>query len=966
MNLPIDQPDSRSESTPSSSFAEASGGAPVTGPETVVNPEGRPDYAPPVQAAAAASTPVTDPSAWHHLFPTANDNESVDASPIGVELDHFVIEERIRSGGMGAVFRARDIRMGRSVALKVMPPRQTLNPAAVRRFQNEAQAAAQLDHDNIARAYYVGEDKGLHFIAFEFVTGINIAEMISKQGRLPVDDALNYTLQVASALVHTSERGVVHRDIKPSNIIITPKGRAKLVDMGLARNENREASADLTVAGTTLGTFDYISPEQAKDPRAVDVRSDIYSLGCTLYHMLTGQAPYPGGTMLQKLLDHQGKDAPDPAAKNPYVSDDLAAVVRKMMASDPKRRYQTADELLRDLMLVAGAMGLRSLNPEGLVWMSSRPLSAPFWERHLPWMSTFAALIILVTVASFLPGRVADGPESISPADSTTEQADNGTGAKASDTEIAKVPSAPQREVIVTKNQNPDLEATVPGSVGKGDETTHSLDDERTPAVAETRSTDPKIPPATRTNQDLPSRFVIGPSENEQFRLGPEGNGSYVTALLPPLPIETAEPVAQPTPDEIGNRMQQPRARTVTAEPIADRPFIVLGIDGAENREYRSLEAACTDAVDGGKIELRYNGIRRERTPIRIEGKRITIRAGFGFRPTLELAPSQSPLADYRNHFINVVGGALEMANVNLLLTINEGFPSDRWAIFSLEQPESVQMEGVTVTVENRDRHRQIAVFDLSSRTNFSDMPMPDNGTLKPLQVMISRCVFRGGCDFLTVHQQTGSQFTIENTLLALWPNGTVVRVLGGMYEPDDDEYVDFTLKHCTVLLSHSLVVMSSDTVPHKLIPVQVTATNNIISSFENCPLVEMSGRAPVNDFRDLIQWSGKYNFYDLFSDFWQIESDSTDEGLDTLDFEDWQKWRTVNEVDAYNELIYWEERQQKSWRDMPASMLTPNNVRLDPTITNRASSGTATGSQAGARLDELPTLSRSRDGENE
>lgn len=957
MNLPIDQPDSRSGSSPTSSFADGIGGPPISGPETVVNPEGRPDFAP----SAAAPVPVTDPSAWHHLFPASNDNESVDASPIGVELDHFVIEDSIRSGGMGAVFRARDVRMGRSVALKVMPPRQTLNPAAVLRFQNEAQAAAQLDHDNIARAYYVGEDKGLHFIAFEFVTGINIAEMISKQGRLPVDDALNYTLQVASALVHTSERGVVHRDIKPSNIIITPKGRAKLVDMGLARNENREASADLTVAGTTLGTFDYISPEQAKDPRAVDVRSDIYSLGCTLYHMLTGQAPYPGGTMLQKLLDHQGKDAPDPAAKNPYVSDDLAAVVRKMMASDPKRRYQTADELLRDLMLVAGSMGLRSLNPEGLVWMSSRPLSAPFWERHLPWMSTFAALIILVTVASFLPGRVTDGPGTIPNADPTADQADNGTDAKASDTESTKEPSGSQSDTTVAKKQSTDT--TPPDNTGTGDETRRPIGQEGTPTVAETSSANPDVPPATSNGQDLLNSFVIGPAENEQFRLGPEGSGSYVTALLPPLPIEVAEPVAQPTPDEIGNTMRKPRVRTAPAVPIADRPFVVLGIDGAEDREYRSLEAACTDAVDGGKIELRYNGIRRERTPIRIEGKRITIRAAIGFRPTLELAPSKSPLADYRNHFINVVGGALEMANINLLLSINDGFPSDRWAIFSLEQPESVQMEGVTVTVENRDRHRQIAVFNLSSGTNFSDMPMPDNGTLKPLQVTISRCVFRGGCDLLTVHQQTGSQFTIEDTLLALGPYGTVVRVVGGMYEPDDDAFVDLTLKHCTVLVSHCLVVMSSDTVPHKLIPVQVTATNNIFSSFEPCPLVQMSGRAPVNDFRNLIQWTGKYNFYDQFTDFWQIESDSTDEGLDALDFHDWQERRTVNEVDAYNERIYWQERQQKSWREMSAATLSPNDVRLDLTADNRASSGTATGSQAGAHLDELPPLSGFRSG---
>jgi serine/threonine-protein kinase len=112
-------------------------------------------------------------------------------------------------------------------------------------------------------------------------------------------------MQLAAALSHTAAAGVIHRDIKPSNVLITPQGRAKLVDLGLARKESADASAELTVAGTTLGTFDYISPEQAKDPRSVDVRSDIYSLGCTLYHMLTGEPPYPEGTVLQKLLDQR-------------------------------------------------------------------------------------------------------------------------------------------------------------------------------------------------------------------------------------------------------------------------------------------------------------------------------------------------------------------------------------------------------------------------------------------------------------------------------------------------------------------------------------------------------------------------------------------------------------------------------------------------------------------------------------
>ncbi len=137
-------------------------------------------------------------------------------------------------------------------------------------------------------------------------------------------DAINYTLQIANALVHATERGVVHRDIKPSNIIVTPQGRAKLVDMGLARRFERGAGHGLTQSGMTLGTFDYISPEQARDPRDVDVRSDLYSLGCTLFHMLSGRPPFPDGTVLQKLLQHQEEPPPDIRKLNPPVPDDLA------------------------------------------------------------------------------------------------------------------------------------------------------------------------------------------------------------------------------------------------------------------------------------------------------------------------------------------------------------------------------------------------------------------------------------------------------------------------------------------------------------------------------------------------------------------------------------------------------------------------------------------------------------------
>ena len=178
---------------------------------------------------------------------------------------------------MGRVFRALDTRLGRTVALKILPPEQASDPDALQRFQNEAQSAARLDHDNIARAYYVGEDRGLHYIVFEFIEGVNIRLLVEQKGPLPLAEAISYTLQVAEALAHADARDVVHRDIKPSNVLITPEGRVKLIDMGLARLRHADpAAADLTASGVTLGTFDYISPEQARDPRNADIRSDIY------------------------------------------------------------------------------------------------------------------------------------------------------------------------------------------------------------------------------------------------------------------------------------------------------------------------------------------------------------------------------------------------------------------------------------------------------------------------------------------------------------------------------------------------------------------------------------------------------------------------------------------------------------------------------------------------------------------
>src|SRR5207302_5530645 len=264
----------------------------------------------------------------------------------------------------------------------------------------EARAAARLDHDNVARVYFCGEDQGLHFIAFEFVEGITLRQMIDRRGPLPAAECVRYMIQVAAGLTHAAERGVVHRDIKPSNILVTPDGRAKIVDMGLARNLDPKAPNQLTESGVTLGTFDYISPEQATEPRSADVRSDIYSLGCTFYHALTGHLPVPEGNAAKKLDAQMNLIPPDPRTYKPDIPADLVAVLKRMMAKDADRRYQDPAHLAAHLRTVAKRLGV-PVGPLPAHGPGFADPLAPSRRRRLMGAVAGVAAVVLIAVALF-------------------------------------------------------------------------------------------------------------------------------------------------------------------------------------------------------------------------------------------------------------------------------------------------------------------------------------------------------------------------------------------------------------------------------------------------------------------------------------------------------------------------------------------------------------------------------------
>jgi serine/threonine-protein kinase len=269
-----------------------------------------------------------------------------------IRLGRYRLLAHIAKGGMGTVYKAFDTELKRDVALKVLPPSLAANHEALERFRREAHHAARLRHENIVTIYELGLANELWFLALEFIDGPNLRDYLAERDPLDPEEARRVTIQACLALHHAHERGVVHRDVKPSNLLLGRKegGRLiKLSDLGLSRLME-EKSLRLTRTGSAVGTANYISPEQVRGSVRVDARSDIYSLGCTLYHMLAGRPPFVGGSVAERLAQHLNAEPPDVRRFNAAVPLAMLVVLRRMLAKAPEKRYQTAAALLRDLI----------------------------------------------------------------------------------------------------------------------------------------------------------------------------------------------------------------------------------------------------------------------------------------------------------------------------------------------------------------------------------------------------------------------------------------------------------------------------------------------------------------------------------------------------------------------------------------------------------------------------------------
>jgi serine/threonine-protein kinase len=276
----------------------------------------------------------------------------VKAVPPPRQIPGYRLIGRLGAGAMATVYKAQQLSLDRTVAVKILPKKFSQNPEFVERFYAEGRAAAKLNHPNIVAALDVGKHGNAHYFIMEYVQGHTVHEHLVKEGPYPEDKALAIAIQIAKALNHAHQAGLVHRDVKPKNILITENGVAKLADMGLARAVSDREAAEAE-AGKAFGTPYYIAPEQIRGKLNIDSRADIYGFGCTLFHMVTGRVPFEGKEVSKILRKHLDEPLTPPDHINPQLSNGICEIIELCMAKSPRKRYANAADLIEDLEAVA-------------------------------------------------------------------------------------------------------------------------------------------------------------------------------------------------------------------------------------------------------------------------------------------------------------------------------------------------------------------------------------------------------------------------------------------------------------------------------------------------------------------------------------------------------------------------------------------------------------------------------------
>jgi|GEM_PF-995260 len=492
----------------------------------------------------------------------------------GFKIDRYVLLEMIGQGGMGRVYLAKDTRLNRRVAIKILSPERVNNPRAIARFQREARVGAQLQHEHLVRIYDEGESNGKCYLVMEYIEGKNLGVIIAESGPMPPSTAANLVRQVALGLEHAQQKGLIHRDVNPFNILVTREGMAKLTDLGLAIDLAEEGQ--VTRDGATVGTFDYVSPEQARHSRAVDTRSDIYSLGCTLYHILAGQVPFPSPSLPEKLFGHQAVEPEALESLAPGVPEKLGDVVRKMMAKQPEQRFASPIEVAQALepFIDEQAPPYRELPPSSASGPTSRDARTVTRTRIAPSQPPIAMVPISpisssdespapLPSAPALPpelARIAEPKPATPMEDFSVLGLNLNPGPTPSPRPAPSVPSHPKKEVEAAPESSPTVE--IPAQIKLPKE----------PPLS------PAIAPAP-IGEDLPDFSKIG----ENARAAEDLSGLALTLDFNSVPPAASSPPAnrpetKPKPPQVKEARPAPPAPSVAppTKPAPTTPEVAL------------------------------------------------------------------------------------------------------------------------------------------------------------------------------------------------------------------------------------------------------------------------------------------------------------------------------------------------------------------------------------------------------
>ncbi|MDR1478093.1 MAG: serine/threonine protein kinase [Planctomycetaceae bacterium] len=857
------------------------------------------------------SEPSTDPVIPHLPVNLTAKIFATGTIPNGTMLGHFMVKNYIGGGGMGRVYLATDTLLDRNVAVKVLPHQRASDQSTVARFMNEAKSAARLNHEHIAQIYFAGEQDGVPFIVFEYVEGTNIRKMINEFGVFTLPQTLNYMLQITHALAHAADNGVVHRDVKPSNILITREGRAKLIDMGLARLLNpSDGVGDLTVSGVTLGTFDYISPEQARDPRNADIRSDIYSLGCTFFFMLAGRPPFPEGTVLQKLLQHQGDLPPDIREIQPNIPAEVAILIQRMMAKDPRQRFQTPEVLITTLTAIARKIGMHPISPGNILWTMQTKKKLPFFLKHAIWLSTFLILFGFFALMSIVgkkngqielpkfpePLQSSSNNDKENKTTSTTTTESNGTTKK-------NLMSQFVAEDVINLDRMVRFHYPILGTMLWGNMNENKSDDFSL-RLFEKNQFGVRIAPIPISATVLPETYIAA---------------SIMTKSSP------SEKTAADT--ESSTLAKFVRRTLLRVDPTFDVRFDPNLPDDLNDsasgriRTYTTLKSAIEAADEHSTIELRWNEFLISE-PFSISDQNIRFVAAEGYRPVILFEPAKTTGATPGiRSMITVSSCEVEFWEVSIEMRISQDVLASRWTLFDIVGANKFEFSRAAVTIANATTtnftpYHQDVVFFRSSQ-----LPRRLDGTQLITDWRIGNSIFnKTGNEIWRfdnsimerfIPNKTSANDQIDNpkqpkltNQLGIKLSNSIIRGEATVLQNEVVSEIDFSAQQSIIVTAKPFIQIEENKQINFAKPARIAfdrvtfagsqpfirlLTNNnteptqfdcnIQSSLfvlNNMPLFEFTGKNIQDKINSIFKWNGNYNDFQNVSSAWQTKPANT------------------------------------------------------------------------------------------